>query len=382
MRLLFFCNLVPNKPGAFEAFLTELGRQVSAGGDAMTLACAGEPIAPVAEGLRSVGVTWTVIRGWAEDKERVRPWRFCVPALRLLKEVRPDVVAVHYGDELPSFLVSTLSGLVGAGPGRWVWQQDQQIREPSWLTRRMSRIRLLAPGFDRFVAVYRGGEEGLVSRGLARGRVKLIYNGVADYTRARPAGWLRTELGLPEETVLLVHVGSLIHRKRADALLRAAARAGDAGDPGFRLLLVGDGPDRRALEALARQLGIAPRALFLGSRDDVREMLLDSDIFVLASEGEACSFAVLESMASSMPAVISNVGAAAEQVDDGCSGFVVDKDDIEGFARRLATLIAHPEMRERFGREARRRWEARHRLESMASAYHDLYRGLAEPISP
>lgn len=372
MHILFFCNLRPVKSGAFEAFLMALGHHLRARGNRMTLVCAAEPAAPVAEALRSANVAWTTLRKW-DTGERVGAWRFCVPALRILKQVRPDVAVVHYGNELPSVVVATLSRMPGIRTPAWCWQQDQQICAPSRMTRHMSRIRLVSLVFDRLVAVYEGGRESMEARGVPRDKIELVYNGVAEYAGPQPPVPLRRELKLADSTVVVMAVGSLIPRKRMDVLLRAVALLDSRDRSRARVLLVGDGPERQNLEDLAVQLGVAESVMFLGARDDVREMLGESDVFALPSAGEACSFAVLEAMAAGCPVVMTDTGAAREQVEHGTSGFVVPPGDAKRLAAGLTELVRDRELRRSFGRHARQRWAARHRLDTMVRGYSAIY---------
>jgi glycosyltransferase involved in cell wall biosynthesis len=262
----------------------------------------------------------------------------------------------------------------GAHRIRWVWQQDQQISDPSRVTSRLSRLRLLSSRFDRFVAVYEGGRRSLAARGIPADRTVVIPNSVADYQPRREAGWLRRELGVPQDTVLLVNVGSLVPRKRHDFLLRAMTRLPTRE----HLAVVGDGPLAEVLQAKCRAAGIADRVHFLGLRDDVREMFSEADIYVHASTAETCTYATTESMCAARPAVVTEAGAAREQIADNVSGHVVGVDDLDGFAARVSELAGDPARRAAMGQEARRRWDALLRVETQATGYHALYRSLID----
>lgn len=373
MRVLFFCNLLPRKQGSFERFLVELAARFRQGGDTVVFAFAGEPVPAVGDALRSAGACWEVIEGWS-DGLRERPWRFCVPALRLLRRHRPDVAAVHFGNEMPALIVSLLAPLCGCRGVKWVWQQDQQVSDPSFLTAHLSRLRILAVRFDRFVTVYEGGRRSLISRRIPAAKVAVIHNAVADHRPIRDSGWLRKELGLGDKEILLGTVGSLLPRKRHEFLLEALRRL----PADSHLLIVGDGPLGDALRGRAATMGLPDRVHWLGLRNDVREILQEVDVYVHASLAETCTYATTESMCAGKPAVLTDAGAAREQVADGVSGYVVSPDDLDGFVARVGELVAAPAMRVAMGREARLLWEKRFRVEAQASGYHALYRSLVK----
>lgn len=390
MKTLFFCNLVPMKTGAFETVLAAIGQAFREGGDEFVVVFAGNPIPPVADSLRASGVRWHTIPEWAERAgraegsatatgERVHPWHFVMPALGLIRLERPDVAVVHFGNELPTLAASLLARAAVRRPPRWIWQQDQQIQAPGRLSRRLSRIRLLALGVDRFVAVYEGGRQSLVQRGIPAARISVIHNSVAPYTATRPKGWLRKQLGIPAGDGIAVSTGSLIPRKRIDFILRAFGvvthrrPAQAAGGAGWHLLVIGEGPERERLVALARELAIDARVRFLGLRDDVREILAEADLLVHASLAETCTYAVTESMAAGIPAVVTEAGAAREQIEDGVSGYILDSLDTRGFEERLERLLADASLRARMGREAEARWRKFLVVETAAKAYHNLY---------
>ncbi len=376
MKVLFFCNLVPKKTGAFERLLTELGHIFRMYGDALCLALAGEPSPTIGEGWRAAGTRWVVVKGWVDALGREKPWGFVPPALRLLGAEKPDVAAVHFGDEIPALVAAMLASRGGARTTKWVWQQDQQVREAGWLTRRLSRLRLLSFFFDRFVAVYEGGKCSLERRGITSERIRVISNSVADAPCQRSPGWLKKELGLRGDSVLAVSVSALIPRKRVDWLIRALA-ATSQDSPVLHLAVAGEGHERERLVSLAAKLGVAERTHWLGLRDDVREILAEADYVVHASEAEGACYALVETMCAARAIVTTDAGAAREQVEDGVTGFVTRRDDFDAFAACVRKLKDDSALRQRMGSAARKRWQERYRVENAARAYHALYRELA-----
>jgi glycosyltransferase involved in cell wall biosynthesis len=147
------------------------------------------------------------------------------------------------------------------------------------------------------------------------------------------------------------------------------------------LVLVGDGPERQRLEQLSKALGVESRVVFLGRRNDVSTLLCGADMFVHAAMAEGCAYVLAEAMAAGLPLVVTEAGAAREQVEDGVNGFVVASDDRRGFEQRLALLIGDVALRRRMGEASRKRWERLFQVEQQAQAYWEIYRGKREEVS-
>ncbi len=128
-------------------------------------------------------------------------------------------------------------------------------------------------------------------------------------------------------------------------LLEAMAKIHETR-PETRTLIVGDGPERGALETLAGQLGISDRVMFAGTQDDVEEYHRRSRVYVMTSKDEGLSIALAEAMASGLPAVVTDVGELRELVNDGRNGFLVPPCDVDALADRLLRILSADEERE------------------------------------
>jgi glycosyltransferase involved in cell wall biosynthesis len=172
--------------------------------------------------------------------------------------------------------------------------------------------------------------------GFRGNRIRVIENGIAveKYGPAPDQFALRVSLGLDPSKRYLAHIARHHPVKDQAMLLRGFALA---ALPDVELLMVGDGPLRPELEALARELGIAERVRFLGIRRDVADLLRASDAFALTSVSEAASLTLLEAMATGLPVVVTAVGGNPEIVRGGVDGLLVPRGDAEppssGFSR-------------------------------------------------
>ena len=249
----------------------------------------------------------------------------------------------------------------------------------AWVERRLHRR------MDALVGNSRAVVQDLLDEGAPPDRVRLIYNGVdagrfaAGEVRIERRCALRTELGLPDDRVVLTCVANLFPYKGHADLLDALALLGAGFAARATLLLVGrDAGARAALEAQAARLGLSASVRFLGERGDVPDLLVASDIGVLASHEEGFSNAVLEGMAAGLPMVVSDVGGNAEAVTDGECGHVVPARAPAVLAQALADLIGDVGRRQAMGEAARRRVAASFSLDACVAAYEALYEELWE----
>jgi glycosyltransferase involved in cell wall biosynthesis len=148
----------------------------------------------------------------------------------------------------------------------------------------------------------------------------------------------------------LLFVGRLVVMKGLPILIHALARLG-AGRPGLRLTIVGDGPERAAIEAQARSAGVEGLVLFAGyqSEAQVAEWLRQADVFVLPSFAEGVPVALMEAMAAGVPVVATDVGGVSELVENGVTGFLVPASALDPLIRRIETLLDDPGLRHRMG---------------------------------
>jgi glycosyltransferase involved in cell wall biosynthesis len=198
---------------------------------------------------------------------------------------------------------------------------------------------------------------------LRSGVVRTIYNGIPDgsLARSRPG----------PDGATVVCVGRLEHQKGFDVLLDALARV-----PRGRLLLVGDGRQRRALEERAHRLGLADRVRLTGWVEDPRTVMVEADVFALPSRFEGFPLSVLEAMLAGLPVLATDVGSVREAVIHDQTGLLIDPDDADSLAAALERLLTDEPERRRYGQAGRELALARFLADHMANAYAELYREL------
>ncbi len=230
---------------------------------------------------------------------------------------------------------------------------------------------------DRVVAVSSAVRDELVrADGADPARIVVIENGV-DTSRFRMGsdGAVRAALGFAPDVAVLGVVGRLSAEKGFDVLLNAMAQARAQAVP-LGLVVAGDGPERGALEQLARTLGLGGRVKFLGMCDDPRPVYAAMDVFALPSRQEGLPNALLEAMAMGRAVVASAVGGVPELIEHERTGLLVAPGSVAELAESLTRLASDPSLRERLGREAARRVRDRYDVASAVDRHAGLYREL------
>jgi colanic acid/amylovoran biosynthesis glycosyltransferase len=183
-----------------------------------------------------------------------------------------------------------------------------------------------------------------------------------------------------DDAVRLLSVARLVEKKGVEYAIRAVARLRDATERRIEYRILGDGPLRRELEELVRELGVGDSVRLVGETDarGVREAMLDSDIFVapsvVAEDGdmEGVPVSIMEAMASRLPVVSTLHSGIPELVHDGVSGLLVPERDSAGLARALARLADDAGLRRRMGMAGRHAVERGYDLDDLNDRLVDV----------
>jgi sugar transferase (PEP-CTERM/EpsH1 system associated) len=293
---------------------------------------------------------------------------------RLLRRLGPDIVHSRNWGALDAVAAARLAGVPLVVHG----EHGREASDPAGASARRNRIRrVLAPWVDRFVAVSCDLGRWLVETvRIEPLKVVTIHNGV-DTIRfseeGREGG--RRALGVRPDEVVIGTVGRLDPVKDQLGLLEAFARLARDGIE-RRLVVVGTGPCREALERRASRPDLGGRVRLLGERLDVPLLLKGFDVFALPSVAEGISNTLLEAMATGLPVVATRAGGNPELVEDGVTGTLVRVGDRVDLARGLDGYVTDPGLRTLHGKAGRRRAVELFGLNRMVARYRDLYLGL------
>jgi glycosyltransferase involved in cell wall biosynthesis len=211
--------------------------------------------------------------------------------------------------------------------------------------------------------------------GLPANKLVVIPNGidVARYVNVAPIA--PGELGLPEGRQLITYIGRLDPQKNLGWLIDQAP-AWLAAHPRHDLLLVGDGPERRALENQAARIAPAGRVHFVGWQANIAGILAASDVLMLPSQWEGMPNVVLEALASARPVLAADVEGVRELLGDS-SEQIAPPEDAQRWAAMLTRLLSDRSLAGELGARNRERAASQFSLEAMVRAYAELYGSLA-----
>jgi L-malate glycosyltransferase len=233
---------------------------------------------------------------------------------------------------------------------------------------------------DRVTAISENLKQATIESFAIRKPIHVIHNFVnCDlYRRDEQAAERRAAFASPEER-LLVHLSNFRPVKRVTDVVEIFDRV-QKKIPA-RLLMMGDGPDRRAAERLACEKGIHSKIHFLGKQDQIHEKLATADAMLLPSEMESFGLAALEAMACEVVPVASRVGGVPEVIEDGVDGFLCAAGDVEAMAARALEVLTDDALLAKMRKAARATAKARFCTTKIIPQYEALYRGLLESRS-
>lgn len=198
-------------------------------------------------------------------------------------------------------------------------------------------------------------------------RVAWIPNGLDRVDRENPV--TRADLGIPERVPVIAFVGILRPEKNVPRLFEACERLADTDD--FRLLIFGQGPEKKALEERARAPKLRDRVVFLGHQQAPWRFASAIDVFALSSDTEQMPVSILEAMVSAKPVVATDVGDIRSMLPEESRHFVVPP---ASFADALARLVRDAPLRHWLGRLNEAHVRTHFSLDRMANAHRALYR--------
>lgn len=357
-------------PGGTERLVIEIVKSLTAKIDSF-VCCLDEPGGWAPE-LSAIGVRVTALSRQPGFQPHL--------ASELAKLMRANAIDVvhchHYSPYVYGLLASLLAPKVqlvftehdklsNAGPSR-----KRRLINP-WLSR--------LPG--RVFAVSADLRQHMIDEGFPARCVDVIYNGIDAGERPTPADRndARASLGLPPDAFVIGTAGRLDPVKNLPALLRAhALMVGKM--PRTRTVIIGDGPERGPLEALASELGVADTVVFAGYRSDVRAMMSAFDVYVNCSVYEGVSLTILEAMAAGLPVIATPVGGNPEVVIDRETGWLVPA-CAPTMAAMLSNLALDARQRRLMGDAGRWRVMRHFSKQQMVDAYASRYLGNRRPTA-
>ena len=330
-------------------------------GYASTLVLGPQSEAPTVEDARRRGCRIVQLDGLVREVSPARDLAAVLQLYRLFRRMRPRLVHTH----------TSKAGFVGrlaarlAGVPAVIHQPHGHIFYGYWSRPRTAVFvaleRLAAHWTDTLVALTPREVGESLERSIGRAAQYAVVPSPVPTQALRQAApsraAARARLGLSPDAYVVAGVGRLVPIKGFD-LLVAALPALAARVPGARVLLVGDGVEREALQARAVALGVAGRLQLCNAVTDVIGVLAAADVLAAPSRNEGMGRVLVEAMALGLPVVGTRVGGIADVIVDGECGLVVPPEDPEALAEALVDLGLDAARRRKLGEGAPPRAEA------------------------
>ena len=228
-------------------------------------------------------------------------------------------------------------------------------------------------GVDRFIAISEAIKKVLIDGGVAEQRIAVVHSGI-DLKRFEdvPPSCFREDLGFAPDAPVIGNVAHMADHK-GQRYLMAAMPAVLAAEPRARLVVVGDGELRGALEAQVQELDIGHAVAFTGFRTDVPQWLDFFDVFVMSSHLEGLCTSVLDALAMRRPVVASAAGGLPEIIRHEETGLLVPPKDPEALAQGILRLLRDRDLGRRLAEAGRRRVEGEFSADSMVAGTLAVY---------
>jgi glycosyltransferase involved in cell wall biosynthesis len=286
--------------------------------------------------------------------------------------INPDILETR---NVKSHFLVRLLGLQKKYP--WVaWNHG--YTETSSLDRMYTLLdRWSLGGAYRVVTVCQPFADRIAEFGVTRDHIRILHNSVKPFVAPAPdeVAAVRRQLTIRDEEAVILSVGRLSHEKgHADLIRTAAALVAMPGTQDFRVVIVGDGPERQSLANLAARLGVEKQVVFAGFQRDTRPYYAMATIVAVPSHSEGSPNVVLEAMAAGLPIAANRVGGIPEILEECVTGLLVEPRNPDAMAKALFRLLSDDELRGRLGAAAKAQATSAHTPEAYRQALVDFYR--------
>jgi len=330
------------------------------------------------EEVRTLGITvirseFDVLLGWDKPRFSINSLiKQVQKGIRLIKAYNIDLVHVNSG--APNQWMLIAARVTGCA-------LITHLHAPYIFRDRFSLGLYHSP---EIIGVSRAVVDAFIKDDMSSGKVNVIHNGIdVDYLKSIEAVNIKEKIGLSKSEFLLAVVGSLIHRKGIDLVISAVAGLRNKGIP-VSLIVLGDGPERSALEQQTADLHLQRHIFFWGECQCPQALLLgDVDVLVSAAREEAFGLVLLEAGLAKLPVIAPNIGGIPEVVVNGYTGLLFDSEDVNSLMGSIEQLYCEPSKTKEMGAAAYRRvcryFSIKLNAENFSSLYSSLINNSKKP---
>ncbi|MEW5804348.1 MAG: glycosyltransferase [bacterium] len=250
-----------------------------------------------------------------------------------------------------------------------------------WKVRRYEDVqRWGLPFFSAIIAVSEEIKDRLIrQRGIDPGKITVLQNAVSlpheadGWAQPADRGQIRRQFDCDPDAPVIGFVGRLSPEKNPADLLRATSLLARR-IPNMLCWIVGEGPERSALENQAMSLGITQRVRFLGFQAQISRIYKALDVLAITSSTEGTPMALLEAMSWGIPVVSTRVGGIGALLEHGVDGFLVNPGDTAGLVRSLERVLSDPELAHEMGKTAREKVRVEFAMAGWIQKIRKVYR--------
>lgn len=350
--------------GGAETMMFRLSEQLVKSGVDVTVFHFGNQF--LAQMCEQAGIKHQQVVGRSQYCSIFKVHLFALRFARLLKQQQFKVLHTHlYGPVSGLFIATRLLGIRHVATLHDVYLVQERIGRGLLLSLASKLgVRLVSVSQDmaQFYRNYMPFKSNIVN----------IYNGI-DVSPSLKLNQQNkvNDKSKTEQPLVLITVGRLVPLKRMRQLVENLASF--LVGCHLELWLVGDGPERSAIEATVSQFNLGQKVKLLGQRDNVEELLSQADIFLLNSNTEGLSCSIIEAMAAGLPCIVSDVGGNRELVIDGENGFLYPVDNSNLLIQRLSQIISDNDLRAKMSSNSHQKALEQFTVQVMATNYKNIY---------
>lgn len=288
---------------------------------------------------------------------------------QLSKKLNIDIIHTQY---LRENYIALLSRLFN--PKVKVMYTNHFILGNNWALRFSNRI--LTHLQANIIAVCNKGKEMMIANGNDGKKISVVYNGIDPEFWAEPApSTLRSEFGIGEDEFVLFCMSRFAYDKGHKFLINSIAELKKITNEKFRLILANGGDFLEQTKQQVKDLGLQGEVLFIGFRQDIKNLLDGSDLYINSSQHEALSFAIIQALAAGVPVVATDMGGNRDIVNEETRcGLLVKYDDANDMAQAIKKVMEDTTLQKSMKKNALKAAKEKFSLDNMVSQAYNLYK--------
>jgi glycosyltransferase involved in cell wall biosynthesis len=242
--------------------------------------------------------------------------------------------------------------------------------------------RIILRSFNKIIAVSKGIKDDLIKSGIHESHITVLQNAVSGHHSSELFSQNRQSkrklVKIDGKDFVIGYLGRLSEEKGINYLIEAGSLLFNEGMP-IRLLIIGEGPQRKEMEDLVKKTNIGDNITFVGFQSEIEEWLPAIDVFVLPSLTEGTPMALLEAMAYGIPVVASTVGGIPYIIDSGKNGILVSPGNPQDIKDAISLLYRNEDLRNTFSREAQNKIKSNYNVEDWTRKMEAEYLNMKMP---